>query len=87
MRESLDRRRCCEEDDDEHDEHGVDARGDELPDWVANKRKRLEKIRDAKAALEAEAAAEAAATSAESIASGQSLGEGEVEAGSQTETS
>lgn len=32
-----------------------DKRGDELPDWVTNKEKRLEKIRAAKAALEAEA--------------------------------
>lgn len=34
------------------------ARGDELPDWVADKAKRLAKIREAKAALEAEAQAE-----------------------------
>ena len=34
-------------------------RGDELPDWVADKQKRLEKIRAAKAALEAEAKAAA----------------------------
>jgi transposase len=34
-------------------------RGDELPDWVADKQKRLEKIREAKAALEAEAKAAA----------------------------
>ena len=45
----------------EDEEYGVDRRGDELPDWVANKQKRLEKIREAKAALEAEAQAEAAA--------------------------
>lgn len=38
--------------------HGA-RRGDELPDWVANKQKRLEKIREAKAALEAEAQAAA----------------------------
>jgi transposase len=40
--------------------HGA-KRGDEMPDWVADKQKRLEKIREAKAALEkeAEAAAEA----------------------------
>ena len=44
----------------EDEEYGVDRRGDELPDWVANKQKRLEKIREAKAALEAEAQAEAA---------------------------
>jgi transposase len=34
-------------------------RGDELPDWVADKQKRLEKIQEAKAALEAEAKAAA----------------------------
>ena len=34
-------------------------RGDELPDWVADKQKRLEKIRQAKAELEAEARAAA----------------------------
>src|SRR5207244_374304 len=32
-----------------------ERRGDELPDWVKNKQKRLEKIRAAKAELEAEA--------------------------------
>jgi transposase len=36
-----------------------DKRGDELPDWVADKQKRLERIREAKAALEAEAKAAA----------------------------
>ncbi|MGO9711608.1 MAG: transposase [Polyangiaceae bacterium] len=41
------------------DEQGRDRRGDELPAWVADKQKRLEKIREAKAALEAEAAAKA----------------------------
>src|SRR6201997_4890384 len=39
--------------------HG-DRRGDEMPDWVADKQKRLAKIREAKAALEAEAKAAAA---------------------------
>lgn len=34
-------------------------RGDEMPDWVADKQKRLAKIREAKAALEAEARAAA----------------------------
>ena len=34
-------------------------RGDELPDWVADKQKRLARIREAQAALEAEAAAAA----------------------------
>ena len=38
--------------------HG-DKRGDELPDWVADRQKRLEKIGTAKAALEAEAKAAA----------------------------
>jgi transposase len=36
-------------------------RGDEMPDWVADKQKRLEKIRQAKAELEAEAKAAAEA--------------------------
>jgi len=36
-----------------------DKRGDETPDWVADKAKRLAKIRQAKAALEAEAKAQA----------------------------
>jgi transposase len=38
--------------------YGEDCRGDELPKWVADKQKRLEKIREAKAALECEAEAE-----------------------------
>jgi len=36
-----------------------DKRGDEMPDWVADKRQRLEKIAEAKAALEAQAKAAA----------------------------
>ena len=36
-------------------EHGAARRGDEMPDWAANKQKRLAKIRAAKAALEAAA--------------------------------
>lgn len=39
--------------------YGADKSGDELPAWVADKQKRLEKIREAKAALEAEAKAAA----------------------------
>jgi len=39
-------------------QHGTDHRGDELPDWVADKVKRLDRIRAARAALEAEAAGE-----------------------------
>jgi transposase len=42
-------------------EFGAAARGDEMPDWVANKQQRLAKIGAAKAALEAEAKAAAAA--------------------------
>jgi transposase len=38
---------------------GPDKRGDELPDWVRDKERRLAKIRAAKAALEAEAEAAA----------------------------
>jgi transposase len=38
-----------------------DKRGDEMPDWVADKQKRLQKIRAAKAELEAEAKAAAEA--------------------------
>src|ERR1700732_1931448 len=41
--------------------YGTDKSGDELPGWVADKEKRLAKIREAKAALEAEAKAAAAA--------------------------
>src|SRR5262245_5682591 len=36
-------------------EFGEERRGDELPDWVKDRQKRREKIREAKAALEAEA--------------------------------
>src|ERR1700759_1372863 len=38
-------------------EHGADRRGDEKPDWMADKQRRLARIREAKAQLEAEAAA------------------------------
>ena len=39
--------------------YGKDKSGDELPEWVADKEKRLSKLREAKAALEAEAKAAA----------------------------
>jgi transposase len=42
-----------------------ERRGDELPDWVADQQARLQKIREAKAALEAEAEAEAPADDGE----------------------
>ena len=48
--------------DEEEDQlYGSAKRGDELPDWVQDKQKRLEKIRQAKAELEAEAKAAAEA--------------------------
>ena len=47
------------------------ARGDEMPEWVKDKTRRLEKIREAKAALEAEAKAEQAAKDAAQAASGK----------------
>ena len=43
----------------EEDKQHGERRGDELPDWVADNQKRLEKIRQAKAELEAEARAAA----------------------------
>jgi transposase len=39
----------------EEDARHGEKRGDEMPDWIADKTKRLAKIREAKAALEAEA--------------------------------
>jgi transposase len=45
--------------DDTEDAELGEARGDETPEWMANKAQRLAKIRDAKAALEAEARARA----------------------------
>jgi transposase len=48
--------------DDEEDRHyGADKPGEELPDWVKDKQKRLEKLRRAKEELEAEAKAAAQA--------------------------
>src|ERR1700681_807836 len=41
--------------------HGRDQTGEEMPDWVADKKRRAEKIRSAKAELEAEAKAAAEA--------------------------
>lgn len=53
--------RWLEAADAEEDKLYGDKRGDEMPDWVADKQKRLEKIREAKAELEAEARAAAEA--------------------------
>ena len=50
--------KAAEAADAEEDKLYGDKRGDEMPDWVADKQKRLAKIREAKAALEAEAKAE-----------------------------
>ena len=41
----------------EDQEHGSGRRGDELPEWVADKQRRIGKIREAREALEAEAQA------------------------------
>ena len=49
------------QDEEEDRRYGSQRRGDELPSWVADKQKRLEKIRQAKAELEAEAKATAKA--------------------------
>lgn len=51
--------RAAEEDEREDELYGKDRSGDEMPDWVANREKRLQKIKEAKAALEREAAEEA----------------------------
>jgi transposase len=51
--------KAAEAADAEEDKRLGDKRGDEMPDWVADKQKRLTKIREAKAALEAEAQAAA----------------------------
>lgn len=51
--------RAAEVADTEEDKRLGDKRGDELPAWVADKQKRLEKIRAARAELEAEAKAAA----------------------------
>ena len=46
-------------------EHGADRRGDEMPQWMADKQRRIERIRAAKAQLEAEATAGADALDAD----------------------
>ena len=48
----------------EDGEHGCERRGDEMPDWMADKQQRLVRIRAARAALEAEARAAAEAKQA-----------------------
>lgn len=51
-------------------EHGAERSGEELPDWVRDKQRRLEKIRQARARLEAEAQAQAAEKGAEKKSGG-----------------
>ena len=51
--------KAAEAADAEEDKLYGSKRGDEMPDWVADKQKRLEKIREARAELEAEAKAAA----------------------------
>jgi len=46
--------RADQEDRHEDGAFGADKRGDELPDWVQNRQRRLEKMKEAKAALEKE---------------------------------
>ncbi len=55
-------------DEEEDEEYGKDKRGDELPAWVANKKERLKRIREAKARLEAKAKKEAKRVAAERAA-------------------
>ena len=58
-------RRAQEVDEEEDRRYGKDKRGDELPEELAFREGRLEKIREAMAALEAEARAEAETAEAE----------------------
>jgi transposase len=53
--------RAAQIDQEEDEQYGSGQRGDELPEWVRDKQKRLEKIQAAKAELEAEARAAAQA--------------------------
>jgi len=61
LKEEVDRwmRRAEDVDCREDDQYGPDRRGDEMPDWVKDKQKRMEKIKEAKARLEAAAKEEA----------------------------
>jgi transposase len=57
--------RAGEEDAAEDVQHGRERRGDELPTWAVSKLRRLEKLREARAAIESEAKAEAEARAAD----------------------
>jgi transposase len=61
-------RTAAAQDDAEDAEHGPERRGDEPPDWMRDKQRRLARIRAAKAALEAEARAAADTTAARQTA-------------------
>ena len=54
----------------EDQEHGAELSGEELPDWVRDKQRRLEKIREARARLEAEVAARTTQNGADKKSSG-----------------
>ena len=55
VRQWFDRAKSTDEAEDR--QHGRERRGDELPDWVADKQRRIAKIREAREALEADARA------------------------------
>lgn len=63
-------RRAQEADDEEDEIFGADKSGDEVPEWMKSKEKRLAKIREAKAALEREAQEEAEKAKEEGKVSG-----------------
>ena len=58
----------------EDEKYGKDKRGDELPAWVANKKERVKRIREAKARLEKKAKEEAKRVAAEREAKEKSEG-------------
>ena len=60
----------------EDKQYGCDKTGDEMPEWVADKKRRAEKIRKAKAELEAEAKAAAEAKLAAEAAAAKREAEG-----------
>jgi hypothetical protein len=62
------------EDEEDNGKHGRSKRGDELPEWVANKQRRLEKIREAKERLENEAKERAKELAAERAEKERQLG-------------
>ena len=59
----------------EDEKYGKDKRGDELPAWVSNKKEKLKRIREAKAALEEEAKEKAKQVAAERAAKEKERGE------------